>query len=207
MTFIKHGGNFVNLVGKKFNRLTVVSFVGSSNGSRHSMWECLCVCGGKCIVTGTSLRSGQISCGCARVEYGKSKKTHGEANPATAEYRAYFGAKNRCTNTNCPKYRGYGGRGVKFLFDSYEDFLKEVGRKPNKSFVLDRIDVNGNYEIGNLRWSSPKESSLNIRTRPETILLKDGRWASQVAKEKGIPESTWRNRIRRGWSVESSVNC
>lgn len=91
--------------------------------------------------------------------------THGESrrNRKSVEYNAYHGAKARCENPNYRRFEHYGGRGIKFLFESFEQFLDEVGRKPSPDMSLDRIDVNGHYEPGNVRWATPKEQSANTR--------------------------------------------
>lgn len=61
-----------NLVGKKFNKLTVISRADDyylSNGNRFVRWLCKCDCGNEVIVRGTSLRNGHTkSCGCIRSE-------------------------------------------------------------------------------------------------------------------------------------------
>ena len=88
--------------------------------------------------------------------------THGYTG--TTEYRAYLNAKTRCnTPANC-SYHLYGGRGIEFKFDCFEDFLKELGGdKPTPSHSVDRIDTNGNYEKGNIKWSTVAEQNKNRR--------------------------------------------
>ncbi len=56
--------NRLNLVGKKFARLTVLQDVGTDS-HEESQWECQCDCGNKTVITGYSLTSGNTkSCGC-----------------------------------------------------------------------------------------------------------------------------------------------
>lgn len=75
---------------------------------------------------------------------------------------AYHHARNRCNSTKNKSYKDYGGRGIKFLFSSINDFSKELGPKP-VGYQLDRINNNGNYEIGNIRWASKSEQMINRR--------------------------------------------
>lgn len=56
-------GNFIDLTGKKFNYLTVISKVESKNG--HTRWLCQCDCGTNTVVESGHLKRGDIkSCGC-----------------------------------------------------------------------------------------------------------------------------------------------
>jgi len=71
--------------------------------------------------------------------------------------------RNRCadqTNTN------YGGRGITVspLWDDFQVFLKDIGDAPSASHSLDRIDVDGNYEPGNVQWATAKEQARNRRS-------------------------------------------
>jgi len=70
----------------------------------------------------------------------------------TIEYKTFTWAKARCNNPNVDRYCNYGGRGIKFLFTSFKEFYAELGKRP-EGMSLDRIDVNGNYEAGNVRWA------------------------------------------------------
>jgi len=79
-----------------------------------------------------------------------------------SEYAAYMNAKYRCTNPEAQGYVGYGGRGIEFLFSSFEQFFSELGSQP-KGKTLDRIENNGNYEPGNVRWATPKQQAANRR--------------------------------------------
>jgi hypothetical protein len=76
------------------------------------------------------------------------------------EYRAYIDAKSRCNNPNSGRYYTHGGRGIKFLFSSFDEFFAEIGKRP-EGMTLDRIDNNGNYEKGNVRWATPSQQMSN----------------------------------------------
>lgn len=85
----------------------------------------------------------------------------------TPEYRAYIDAKRRCNNPNSCRYYTHGGRGIKFLFKSFDEFFAAVGPRP-EGLTLDRIDNDGHYEAGNLRWATPSQQVSNRRryTKP-----------------------------------------
>src|SRR5208337_2025554 len=76
---------------------------------------------------------------------------------APSEYNAYAAAKQRGTNLKNPKYEYYGGRGIRFLFTNFEQFWKHIGAKPYPELELDRINNDGNYEPGNVQWTSHKD--------------------------------------------------
>jgi hypothetical protein len=81
-------------------------------------------------------------------------------------YDAWRNAQQRCENPNNPRYAAYGGRGIELRI-TYEELLAEIGPKP-EGMLLDRIDNDGHYEKGNLRWATPKESARNRRPQLAT---------------------------------------
>lgn len=72
----------------------------------------------------------------------------------------YKGAKSRCTNPNTRQWHNYGGRGIKFKFNSFEEFLNELGPRPT-GYTLDRVNNDGHYEVGNVKWSTRQEQNRN----------------------------------------------
>ena len=90
--------------------------------------------------------------------------SHGEGGlNRSSEYNSWAQMKDRCNNPNNPSYKHYGGRGIKvsWEFDEYIDFLAIIGRKPDSSYTLDRIDNDGNYEPSNCRWATKAEQQQN----------------------------------------------
>jgi len=161
----KVNGRIVDLTGQHFGRLIVLSYQGL-NKYKAATWLCLCGCGVEKVINSQHLRLGLVrSCGCLKREldktHGMSIKPDGKVPP---EYDAYMHAKYRCTNPKAQRYKNYGGRGIKFLFASFEQFFAELGPRP-RGKTLDRTDNNGNYEPGNVRWATPKQQSNNRRRR------------------------------------------
>jgi len=77
---------------------------------------------------------------------------------------AYRDAKRRCLNPKHVEWKNYGARGIRFLFENFKQFMIELGPRPaGKS--LDRIDNDGNYEPGNVRWATPTEQTNNRRIK------------------------------------------
>ncbi|MCK5451196.1 MAG: hypothetical protein KAI70_05480, partial [Candidatus Omnitrophica bacterium] len=146
----------INLTGKKFGRLIVIKEKGRCNDGKIS-WECLCVCGKIKNVCGGSLRQGlTLSCGCLRTKHGISK---------TPTYKSWADMIQKCNNSNNPRYKDYGGRGIKvedprwFVF---EMFFKDMGICPD-GLTIDRINNEKGYCKKNCHWTTRSEQSINQR--------------------------------------------
>ena len=73
----------------------------------------------------------------------------------TKEYKKYCSIKDRCYNKKCRGYKNYGEKGITFFWlDNPIDFSNYIKSLDNygDGLTLDRINNNGNYEPGNLRW-------------------------------------------------------
>jgi hypothetical protein len=87
----------------------------------------------------------------------------GSALSTNPVYIAYCGAKQRCQNPKAKRYPYYGARGIEFRFNSFEQFYAELGERP-EGMTLDRINNDGHYEPGNVKWSTWSEQAKNRRT-------------------------------------------
>lgn len=200
---------FINLTGKRFGRLVVLGLYGKNIEASQPIyyWVCLCECGNQKPIQGVCLRRGTTtSCGCYGKEQAfKKNATHNETG-SSAEYSSYSHAKNRCNNPKHHAFSEYGGRGIKFLFNSYEEFLAELGRKPTAQHSIDRIDVNGNYEKGNVRWASKSEQQCNRRNTRTLTVKGETHNLIKWARITGIKYSTITSRMSVGWCDECIVN-
>ena len=85
-------------------------------------------------------------------------------------YRRHEQMLQRCYNPNSPSYHNYGGRGIRVCtrwivdFDAYCNDLADLGPQP-KGWTLDRINGDGDYEPGNVRWASSSTQNRNRRSK------------------------------------------
>lgn len=156
-----------DLSGQRFGYLVAVSPI--SVKGRGIKWLCKCDCGKEHYVYAFSLVSGNTkSCGCMTKAMLSTKcARHGMADtPIYCEWRAM---RTRCNNPNSISYKYYGARGIKVCDEwdkSFEAFYEYVSKLPDygtPTYTLDRINNDGNYEPGNVRWASKRTQALNSR--------------------------------------------
>lgn len=146
-----------DLTSNVYGRLTVL---GYSPSVKHqlSRWVVLCNCGKKFTVYGMSLTSNKTkSCGCLQKE--KAQKHGNSKHPL---YKVWTSIKYRCNNPKSKDYPNYGGRGIKNLFKSFEDFCESMGEKPC-GYTVERIDVNSHYSPDNCTWIANNQQAQNRR--------------------------------------------
>lgn len=109
----------------------------------------------------------------------------------------------RCNNSNHAHFKNYGARGIKVLWKSFEDFLKDMGDKPAGTWI-ERRNNDGNYCKENCRWATPKEQQRNKRTN--NIVTVQGKTACflEMCEHFGKKPMTVYYRLRKGWSLEES---
>lgn len=192
-----------DLIGQRFGRLTVVERAENKiyGNKQKATWLCHCDCGNDVIVVGESLRTGATkSCGCLHKE--GLHTIHGMRY--TKLYTDWLGIKARCSNPKSIVYKHYGGRSITFYpawaddFQAFYDYVSKLEHFGEKGYSLDRIDNNGNYEPGNVRWADRntqarnKRNNVMVEYKGEIMCLKD---ASNLS---GVNQDTLRCRIQRG---------
>ena len=127
-------------------------------------------------------------------------------NMTSVEYLTFHRAKGRCSNPNNAKYPYYGGRGIEFRLTSINELLDTIGRRPSKDHSLDRIDVNGHYEVGNIRWATREEQTRNQRSNIEITYKGRTQCVTAWCKELNLNYRTIKSRLYlMHWDVERAL--
>lgn len=195
-----------DLKGQRFGRLTVLEFADTKGGTAR--WLCQCDCGAKCIINGARLRNGSTkSCGCLRAELrAKLNSKHGMSG--SKSYSSWKCMLARCTNRNVAAYPNYGGRGITVCdewrndFQKFFDYVSKLEHFEEEGYSLDRIDNDGNYEPGNVRWASRKEQARNRRDTVFVEYQGEKMTLAEAAERAGISYDLAWSRYYNGWHGE-----
>ena len=135
------------------------------------------------------------------------------------EYRIWCDMMSRCFNPNVPIFKDYGGRGItvceewrgrKFNCegrkDGFKNFIQYLGHAPSNIYSIERINNDGNYEPGNVRWATNREQARNRRSN--RLLTYNGQTLCLIewAEKTGVPFEVIRDRLSRNWTPEKIFN-
>lgn len=215
------GPRTIDIVGQRFERLTVIELSEIRGGNAY--WICQCDCGARKIVAASNLNRGNVkSCGCLRREIGQTTLTkHGLTVSNIRLMRVWNNIKYRCENRNASAFANYGGRGIRVCegLHDFATFLELIGDRPTAEHSIDRIDNEKGYSCGacndciarrepmNVRWSTLVEQARNKRNN--VMLEHDGmrlclaEWAQRI----GVEPHVISGRLKRGWSIASAVTA
>lgn len=192
--------------GTRYGKLTIISPTNKRSGG-NIIYKCICDCGKECYVSSGNLGKSTNSCGCL-AEVNKIKHNKSQ----TKLYDVWTNMKQRCNNPKNPRYKNYGGRGIK-ICDEWNDFnnfytwanqngYDEALNINKKQCTLDRIDVNGDYEPSNCRWISNKEQQNN---KTDTVFYEyngERHTISEWADLYNLPLGNLKSRISKGWDIK-----
>jgi hypothetical protein len=179
------------IAGQKYNRLTIIREISKFIGNKNRRYvESICDCGNTFEVSIYNIKNGIVkSCGCIvnKIDIidGQKVKIKTLRQKHKGVYTSWGAMKGRCLNPNSLHYKHYGGRGITVCerWMKFENFLADMGDRPEGQ-SLDRIDVNGNYEPGNCKWSTWEEQRANQRPIEFKFISYDE--LKEIVKDKGI---------------------
>lgn len=181
-------GRKVDLTGKKFGRLTVLS--EALKRGKRLYWTCECECGTIKDICGEKLTSGKtVSCGCYNREKGIK---HGKSRERL--YVIWNDMKQRCYNEKHIAYKRYGGAGIEICPEwksSVETFIEWANNNGyNDALSIDRIDNTKGYYPDNCRWVTRQEQAVNRKTSKMYEYNGKSHTLNEWSKILGIPQST-----------------
>lgn len=180
-------------IGSVFDRLTVAA-ISKSFGTHGRNVIVYCACGKVKLTRLTSLGQSTTSCGCFNIEQTSRKHTtHGMRK--TSEWEAWHSMWQRCTNPNHKSYSFYQDKLPSEAWKNFENFLKDMGKKPEPSLTLERVDNSKAYGPENCVWAT---AAVQNKNRRNVSLYTDGvRQLSlpEISKILNVPLPTLRDRL------------
>jgi hypothetical protein len=152
-----------------------------------------CNCGNLFEARISAVKIDHTSCGCIKREKDiKRHLTHGMYG--TSSYTKWGDIRERTGNPNSNNYKDYGGRGITMFppwredFQLFYDYVSALPHFGEKGLTLDRINNDGNYEPGNLRWATQHIQSTNSRIQKNntsgykgiSFIKKENRWVATI---------------------------
>jgi len=125
----------------------------------------------------------------------------------TPEYKAWKRMRCRCNNPGAHNYKDYGGRGITVCdrWDSFENFLSDMGPRPSAWHSVERNQNDGDYEPGNCVWATKTEQARNRRSSRfleiDGVRLTLAGWAERF----GQSVHKVHKRLKRGWTITEAL--
>lgn len=110
----------------------------------------------------------------------------------------------RCDSPKDRDYANYGGRGIRVCErwrESFWLFTEDMGQRPSPQHSLDRINNDGNYEPGNVRWATAQMQCSNQRRTKFVECGGASITVSEAARMHGMSPVTLHLRLRHGWDL------
>lgn len=191
-----------NLVGLRFGKLTVLEHLIIYKQKRNRQYcNCICDCGNtKSVDYYQLVNSRTESCGCIRLALITKHNLS-----RTKFYNIFMGIKQRCNNPKETGYHNYGGRGIKCVWNSFEEFYGDMFATYKPGLSIDRINNNGSYCKENCRWTDFKTQHNNKRTNHLVNYHNKIYTITQLAEKCNLSRSIIYDRLESGLTIEEAV--
>lgn len=207
-------------IGDIFNKLTLLEFYRKPVGKTkqiHLFGIFKCSCSDKNIVNTRMqyvFKNITKSCGCYSKEINSKRMTkmnyiHGYGG--SPEIYCWLNIKNRCYKIKDKHYEWYGGRGIRMCdrwLESFNNFIEDMGDRPDNKTSLDRIDSNSNYCKENCRWADQKEQLESKYNNRQIIAWGECKsllyWIKDCRCKANINVIKYRLWVL-GWDTEKSI--
>lgn len=195
-----------DLTGAKFGRLTALAEAPRERGNWRVRWTCQCDCGVRTTVSASHLTMGKIqSCGCLKSELDVTRnRTHGKSKTPT--YKNWAEMLKRCRNPKSKNWEYYGGRGITVCdrWLSFENFLEDMGERPD-GMSVERMNNSLGYSPENCKWATFLEQMNNTRKCKPVFFNGRTITISMLAREYGLNPKAVLERVRKGKTIEQAL--
>lgn len=136
----------------------------------------------------------------------------------TPTYKTWMSLRARCNNQKDKDYKNYGGRGISVCDrwnNSFIAFLEDMGEKPFKKAMIDRVNNEDGYYKENCRWTTITENNRNRRSTKLTMAKAreirrlynniDAKTRRLIAAQYGVNESHIRGVLANKYWREDTV--
>lgn len=204
--------NYLDLIGKKFGKLTVIELDSIINYQPKLL--CKCDCGNNKIVFKSNLIRGLVkSCGCI-----KTKDTVDNKFPYYTDlYNIWYAIKRRCFCKKDKGYKNYGALGIdmdekwknnfmSFYKWSIDNGYKKEKKIKNNLLTIDRINNEKGYYPNNCRWVGYEIQSINRRNNHKLIYENKKLTIKEISTKLNISYMTLYNELTRtNFNIDKSI--
>jgi hypothetical protein len=120
-------------------------------------------------------------------------------------YTVWQGMRRRCLNPNFKQWKDYGGRGITICreWDSYDQFVSDMGPRPTPKHTLERKNNDLGYSKENCKWATRKEQQHNQTVTRKVTIEGVEYIAVELAEKYGIKTDTIVERATEGLSFDA----
>ncbi len=193
-------------VGSRFGKLVATRKIRNDIRGRW-YWQCDCDCGGRKRVRSDALLSGKITqcAACTIAQAAERRKRHGLSQHEL--YDTWKNMMDRCYTETHRSYPHYGERGIRVqqYWHDVRNFIDDMAPRPAGQ-TLDRRDNDGDFGPENCRWGTKEQQANNTTVNHKLTHRGATRTIAQWSRIMGLLESTIRERINAGWTVEKALS-
>lgn len=207
------------LPGEKCGRVTIIKLdkVEEQNYFRKDrqifekryryFYLCKCDCGNECVIEKKNLLKNKYGCQqCGHNHHDIIVSTHNLTK--TRLYKIWQGVKNRCKH-----HKNYGARGIIVCEEWKNNFMNfynwAINNGYNDNLTIDRINVNGNYEPSNCRWTDIKTQNRNRRSNRLITYNNETHCITEWAEKLNIKRTLLYDRLCRKnraiWDIKKAL--